>query len=354
MNSYDENQMYQVNNDYQNNGQYQNNMYQYDGQYQGDMGYQQEGAYDQNGMYQEEYAEEMTEQKASKTKEKKSKKKEKELEPQCYTSVTNMTTWNYNVYYMSQKEKIIYFLLAFVIGAAVGYIFFGGLFKDAYNEPTKMTYISNVVVMTLVGGVFGKIFLPMQTDKICNKKKAELKVQFRDMLEALTTSLNAGSNVNDAFQSVCEDLRVQYGDEAYIVYELNVILSGVQNNFALEDMLKDFGVRSGIDDIASFAEVFEICYRKGGNIKDVIKNTHSILSDKMRIMEDIETMITGAKNENNIMIVMPVVLIAMIKGMSPDFAKNFTTVTGVFATFLGLALFVISYMLGRKFMEIKL
>ena len=60
------------------------------------------------------------------------KKKKVKLppEPQWYTSVTNMTTWNYNVYYMTKKEKVLYFLLAFFVGAVVGYVFFGGLFKN--------------------------------------------------------------------------------------------------------------------------------------------------------------------------------------------------------------------------------
>ena len=44
------------------------------------------------------------------------KKKEKEpMEPQWYMSATNIPTYNYKVYYMSAKEKILYFILAFVV-----------------------------------------------------------------------------------------------------------------------------------------------------------------------------------------------------------------------------------------------
>lgn len=55
------------------------------------------------------------------------RKEKKELEPQYYTSATNIQTVNYKVYYMSKKEKIFYFLLAFAVGALVGYLFYGGL-----------------------------------------------------------------------------------------------------------------------------------------------------------------------------------------------------------------------------------
>ena len=109
-----------------------------------------------------------------------------------------------------------------------------------------------------------------------------------------------------------------------------------------------------VDDIKSFASVYEICYRKGGNLRDVINNTHSIISDKMEIMEEIETMVASNKMEQNLMIVMPVGLIGMIKMMSPDFGDNYATVSGVIATTLGVICFVASYYIGKKILDIKL
>ena len=184
-------------------------------------------------------------------------------------------------------------------------------------------------------------------------KSKRLRTQFRDMLEAFNTSLGAGKNVVDSFHTVYGDLKVQYDEGTYILNELEVILSGMANNVDIEDLLEDFGKRSGIEDIVSFANVFRICYRKGGNIKDTIRSTHSILSDKMEITEDIETVVTANKTEQKIMIVMPIVLIGMIKMMSPDFASNFTTITGVISTTIAIVLFVVSYIIGKIVLDIK-
>ena len=87
----------------------------------------------------------------AKNKSKKKKKQAKELEPQYYLSATNMKTLNYKVYYMSKKEKIAYFILAFIVGAAVGYLFYGGLGKDDFGNPTMITYILNTVISVTVG-----------------------------------------------------------------------------------------------------------------------------------------------------------------------------------------------------------
>ena len=280
------------------------------------------------------------------------KKEEKVKEPQYYLSATNIQTLNYKVYYMSKTEKILYFLLAFALGAAVGYLFYGGIGKDEFGQPTTTTHILNILIPSAVGIVAGFVFLKIRTEQIINKRISQLKTQFRDMLESLNTSLGAGKNVVDSFYAVREDLKVQY-DDAFIINELDVILDGMNNNIDIEDLLFDFGERSGLDDIKSFANVFRISYRKGGNIKDVIRSTHEILTDKMEIAEDIETVVTGSKNEQNIMTVMPIALVAMLKFTGGDFGDNFATPAGIASTTVALVMFVIAYFVGKTIMKIK-
>ncbi len=282
------------------------------------------------------------------------KKEPKIVEPQYYRSATNMVTYNYKVYHMSFIEKVLYFILAFIVGAAVGYLFYGGIGADEFGEPTTITIILNTVISCTVGIIAGKLFLPIRTQQIVNKQQKKLKEQFRDFLEAFNTSLGAGKNVMDSFNSVYTDLQVQYDEDAYILKELEIILAGYASNIDVEDTLMDLGERSGIEDIASFANVFKICYRKGGNIKDTIRSTHEILSDKMEMSEDIETVVTSSKMEQNLMLVMPIALIGMIKMISEDFAKNFVTPAGLIATTVGVVMFVAAYYIGKMVLDIKM
>ncbi len=281
------------------------------------------------------------------------KKKVEEKEPEYYLSATNIPTINYKVYYMKTFEKIAYFVLAFVVGAAVGYLFYGGIGKDELGQPTNLTRVLDIVIPSVVGLLAGKMYLPIRTRQIKEKRIRILKNQFRDMLESVATSLGAGKNVPDSFIAAYNDMRVQYSDDAYIVKEIEVINSGIQNNIAIEDLLVDFGIRSGIEDVMSFANVFNICYRKGGNIKDIIKNTYAILSEKMEIEEDIETIVTANKTEQTIMIFLPIGLVAVIKMMSPEFAANFSSLVGIISTSIAIGAFVIAYFIGREILDIK-
>lgn len=281
-------------------------------------------------------------------------KKEKIVEPQYYVSKTNQQVLNYRVYYMSLLEKIIYILLAFAVGAAVGYLFYGGIGKDEYDNPTTTTYVLNILIPSVVGVITAKLFLPMRTRQIIDKRKKDLNIQFRDMLSSLNTSLGAGKNVPDSFAAVYDDLKVQYGEGTYIINELEVILSGMNNNIDIEDMLADFGERSDNDDIRSFAKIFQISYRKGGNVKDIIRNSYNIISDKMEIQNEIETVVAGGKQEQYIMIVMPILLIMIIKMSSPDMAKDFVSGSGIFSTTAAIAIFAFAYWLGKELMDIKM
>ena len=281
------------------------------------------------------------------------KKNKKEKEPQYYTSATNMPVLNYKVYYMSKLEKSMYFLLAFLVGAAVGYLFYGGLAKDEYGNATMATYILDFIVCVGVGGFAGKFFVPIRTKTLQEKNVEKLRTQFRDMLDSLTTSLNAGMNVTDSFLNVYEDMKVQYDENAFIIKELEVIIAGIHNNIDIEDVLMDLGERSGTDDIKSFANVFKLSYRKGGNLKEIIRNTHSIISEKMEIEEDIKSMVSSNKMEQNMMTVMPVGIVGMIKLMSGDFGANFATGIGIISTTIGVVIFIISYVLGKSILDIK-
>lgn len=282
------------------------------------------------------------------------KNKEATSEPEYLYSATNQVVLNYKVYNLKKSEKLLWGALAFVIGGLVAYLFYGGIGKDAYGDPTIATHICNVVIVTLVGFIAAKIFLPIRKQQILKKRKKALHMQFIDLLDSLSASLASGQNVPSAFMTARNDLLVQYPENAYIVREVDQIIDGFANNIPIEHMLADFGARSDIKDISDFGKVFETVYRKGGNIKDTVRKTHEILSTKTQLEMEIETKVTSNKNEQNIMMVMPILIVGMIKMMGGDFAENFTTPSGLLFTTVAIGLFVLAYYIGRSILDIDI
>ena len=178
-------------------------------------------------------------------------------------------------------------------------------------------------------------------------------MQFRELLDALSTSIGAGKNVQDAFQGAVDDLAIQFTRDSDIVRELEIICTGIYNNIPIEALLMNFAQRSKVEDIANFANVFATCYRKGGNINEVIKNTAEIIGDKIEIKMELETMVAGQKNEMNIMLVMPVLFIIVMKSMGGGLI-DLSTPIGTLSVTGALAIFILAYFAGQWITNIKL
>ena len=274
-------------------------------------------------------------------------------EPQYIMSVLNTPMLNYKTYVMSSQEKITTFLMAFIVGGIAGLVFYGGQFKDADGVATSATTICDFIIFVVVGLIASKIFFPIRTKQLHENRKKDLTQQFRSLLEALAVSLASGMNMSESLLGAYNDLKLEYSEDAYIVEEVREMLSGIQNNVPVENMMASFGERSQIEDIKNFAVIFEICYRAGGNMKDIVRRTNSIISEKIEIEEEIETTITSNKSQFNAMMVIPVVMMLLLRTMSSSFAASFATIPGVIAITIAIGLFFVSYKLGQKIMDIK-
>lgn len=277
----------------------------------------------------------------------------KDKEPQYIPSRLNTPMLNYKVYYLSFQEKLLNSMLAFVVGGAVGLVFYGGQFLNSDGEATTTTMISNILIFTFAGLIAIKIYIPMRIEQLKAKRKKELTHQFRSLLESLAVALSTGMNMTDALASASADLKTEYSENSYIVHEVQELIAGLSNNIPIEEMLESLGERSEIDDIKNFGIVFSVSYRAGGNIKDIVRRTNTIISDKLEISEQIETAITSNKSQFNVMMIIPVVLVMMLRMMSTSFAKAFSTVTGVIAITIAIGIFVLAYKMGEKIMDIK-
>lgn len=279
-------------------------------------------------------------------------KSKKVKEPQYVNSLLNTEVLNYKVYVMSIKEKLMYMAIAAVIGGMLGLLFYGGLFKDG-SQPTDATYISNTVVFVIFAIIAIKFFMPIRTKRLQEKRIRELRMQFRSLLESLAASLSSGQNVPTALVNAKADLEVQYSENAYMVQEITEIVNGISNNVAVEKMFKNLGERSGDVDILSFGEVFEVCYSKGGNIKDVVNRTNEVISSKVSINEEIQTKLASNKVQQKAMNIIPIFIVAFLKYSNDTFAASFSTFAGVAALTVGLLIFAIAFKWGNKITDIK-
>jgi tight adherence protein B len=272
----------------------------------------------------------------------------KEKEQRELKNPLNKLMPNYSVYAMPVTEKILVRVITFVIGGLTSQVFYGGLFKDGYGEATLATTISNAVFFVIVGFVAMKFLSQMYIKNRLEKQQDKLKQQFIALLDSLATSLASGSNVQKSFENAHVDLQMQYSESDFIVRETKQVLDGMAQNVGVDVILSDFGERSGNENIVNFAEVFNTCQSKGGNMQTVIIRTHDSIREKIAIYDEIQTKLTSNKMQLNIMSIMPIAIVALLRVTNPSFAEAFATVVGVIANTVAIAIFVGAYKFGSK------
>ena len=198
-----------------------------------------------------------------------------------------MNKTDYGKYHFTLRDWGEYMLLIMVKGIAIGYLFY-----DSYK------------ICVFLIPFFYLDYKKMKEEKLIKQKK-ELTLQFKTMMEALVTSLTAGYSLEHAFSDSKKDLMYVYESGAMIFRELDDIIAGLKINIPLEEMLKDFGERSRVEDIENFANVVMAAKRSGGNLIKIIENTVRNISEKISMEQEMDTMIAAKKFEEKIMMIMP-------------------------------------------------
>ena len=242
----------------------------------------------------------------------------------------------------------------------------------AYYKLTKREYAATVLITGAAiycfaylfyrSPVFSMIVSPMaflyprvRSRRIAERKRSELKRQFRDMLYSMSSSLMAGKPLESAFLDVRDDLEVLYPDDSTpIRQEVALILRRIALNESVEEALNDLADRSKIDDIESFCNVLSTCKRTGGNLVDIVRNTSNIIGDKLEIKQEIDIMLAARRLEKNILNATPSVMILILSLVAADYIEPvFTTTTGRVVMTVSIFLMLVSWFIAGKISNIS-
>ena len=244
--------------------------------------------------------------------------------------------------YTQTPSSVVDHALAFLIGFAVGFLVLFIFYK--------------IIILAAIGGIaFGGANIFSAAHGAIKKRILKLRIQFFDMLEAMSVSMRAGNPLIKSLQSAREDLTLIYPEDSDILTELDIIIGRFNNAVPLSEAFSDLAIRSGLEDIASFASIYATIEGKSGRADEIIRETQQIIADKMEIEMEIDTLMTAAKAEVNIMLLMPIVILGVIGYAGAGFMDAiYTTGSGRVVSTVSLIVFIISFLLARKFSNVKL
>lgn len=161
-------------------------------------------------------------------------------------------------------------------------------------------------------------------------------------------SLKAGYAVENAFIESISDMEVMFGMDCQMVVELEKLYRGLHNNETLESLLQDMAGRSGLEEIREFADVFAIAKRNSGNIPETIEMYSKIISGKLELEAEIQTLLAAKQLEQKVMNVMPFLIVLYLEYTNPGyFDMMYHNLFGVAIMSVCLVVYLCAYALSE-------
>lgn len=244
---------------------------------------------------------------------------------------------DYKVYRMTKKE-IFKYAAAYILADVTVSILF---------------YRSVAAAVLFLPGIY--FFFREIKKELAQKRRKRLERGFLVGMRCVSTALTAGYSVENAFVQACEELQKFYSEKEPVLQEFRRIRMGIGLNRTMEELLSDLAQRSGVEDIEIFAEVFETARRTGGDLIAIIRSTTASVSQKEETRQEIEICLSAKKMEQNIMSLIPCLLIAYVGLASPGFLDvMYRNPAGIAVMSICLGVYIIAFLMGRKIVAIEI
>ena len=162
---------------------------------------------------------------------------------------------------------------------------------------------------------------------MCAKWQQRQRMQhlrgFRELLQSLMTSLQAGYSMENACRVSLRELGSLYRSGKHpTVRQLQKIVRGIELHRAVEQMFMEYAEETKIEEIYEFAVVLHIAKSTGGNVVDILKNSMEHLQNKMEVSEELQVSLSGRIFEKNIMLLMPFGVLLYLRLANPGYVDS--------------------------------
>ncbi len=263
-----------------------------------------------------------------------------EKKPKVYhtpTKLEDTANIDYSTYYMTKQEIILYTAIGCAVMFVLGYIFYRS------------------IIVSILFALLGFKYPEIKTKEIISSRQKKISYQFKDMLYAMQSAVSSGTSVENAVTMALEEMKKQYADpNTIIIKELELMVNRISVGTNIEEVFADFAARTHNEDVFTFSNIFEISKRTGGNIVEIMRESTSVISEKIEVKGEIDTKLAGRKSEGKVMVAMPILLIFFMSKTTGEFMEPvFTTFTGRIAATVSLALIIVGALWMNKITDIE-
>lgn len=243
---------------------------------------------------------------------------------------------DYRVYEFDKKERILCFWESMVLNGIISWLFYNSIYA-------------------LIPGMALVVFYFKEKKRLMVRKRMrQMRLELKEFLNALIAALQTGRSMENAFEEALRDTVRYMEKDTVFLQEMKRICKGVEMGEPLEKMLMEFSVRSHMEELEYFAQVFSIGKRTGGNMISIMKNTIRMLQERIEAEEEIATIIADKQLEFYMMTVIPLAIIIYLRiGAGGLLESLYGNVKGILVMSVCLIIYGGCYLYGKRLLEFE-
>ncbi|MCI9305289.1 MAG: type II secretion system protein F [Lachnospiraceae bacterium] len=243
---------------------------------------------------------------------------------------------DYRRYQAGKKERILFGLEAAALTGVIALCF--------YNSPWAI-------------GTFPLVLLWLFREKgqtLGERRRKELKLQFKDAVEGIAAALAAGYSAENAVREARRDLQLVYAGSADIVQELSAMERKLDANQTIEAAMEDFAKRSGLEEAETFAEIFAVGKRNGGDLIGIMEDTARTITQIVETERQASMALASRRYEQKVMNLVPFGMILYLRIGCPGFLDPlYGNLAGICVMTGVLGLYLLAWHLGKRLLDIE-
>ncbi|MCI8861081.1 MAG: hypothetical protein HFI20_01180 [Lachnospiraceae bacterium] len=243
---------------------------------------------------------------------------------------------DYRRYQAGKKERILFGLEAAALTGVIALCF--------YNSPWA-------------AGTFPLVLLWLFREKgqtLGERRRKELKLQFKDAVEGIAAALAAGYSAENAVREARKDLQLVYAGSADIVQELSAMERKLDANQTIEAAMEDFAKRSGLEEAETFAEIFAVGKRNGGDLIGIMEDTARTITQIVETERQASMALASRRYEQKVMNLVPFGMILYLRIGCPGFLDPlYGNLAGICVMTGVLGLYLLAWHLGKRLLDIE-
>lgn len=242
----------------------------------------------------------------------------------------------YSIYELSFREKRLVLIKAIGITAAIMLLFYRSIWA--------------VFLFPLVLFFLGK----QAKKKGVEAQREQLQKEFVNGISVLNSSLQAGLSMENGWKEVEKETRILYGDASFFYQEIRELNRLVAHNVPIEKLFLELAYKFKLEEMMQFAELLEYGKRSGSNWKKIIDVSVHRMTERYEAKQQIEIMVAEKKMEQQIMNIMPLVVLAFLQFSAWDYMSAlYHNWFGCISMSVFLVLYIVAIQLSERILKVQ-